>query len=181
MVTPATPQNDYCTPGLTKTFPPAAWSETARACQPTSVGGGCSGAQVCVPAPPSPFSAQLCVFTAGDVACPTTGYTQQHTLYGSTSDTRSCGQCMCAQATGLTCVGGQVALATAVSGSVCAGTMQSIATDGSCVAVTLGSVNDLAWSTAPATISGTGSCQASGGTPGGSLAAAGPTTVCCQP
>jgi hypothetical protein len=180
-VIPALPENGTCTPSLTKTFPPSAWSETARACQPASVGGGCSSSQVCVPAPPSPFDAKLCIFQGGDVSCPAGSYSQQHVFYSSTNDGRACSSCTCAEATGGTCTGGTVAVATSISGSACAGTMDSIPTDGNCYSVTLGSGNDFVWATAPQTAATGGTCAPQGSTASGSVTPAGPTTVCCQP
>jgi len=147
----------------------------------TSVGGGCSSGQVCVPAPPGTFGGKVCVFQSGDVPCPGSGYTQQHTFYGSATDSRGCTACSCASPTGITCSGGAVAVASSISGSACAGTMDSVPTNGTCTSVTLGPMsNDFVWATAEQTASG-GTCAVQGGTASGSVTPAGPTTVCCQP
>jgi hypothetical protein len=177
----ATPENGTCTATPSQTISPSAWSETARACQPSSVGGGCSGAQVCVPTPPTPFAAQLCILQSGDVACPTgSTYSTKHTFYGSVTDTRACTTCSCGQATGGTCSGGAVSVASAISGSACGGTMSNVPTDGNCYPVSIGNGNAFAWTTAVANASG-GTCAPMGGTATGMVTPAGPTTVCCQP
>jgi hypothetical protein len=176
----ATVENASCPAMPSQNVPAWAWSETARTCQATSVGGGCSGAQVCVPTPPSPFSAQLCILQSGDVACPTgSSYSQKHTYYASVTDTRGCSTCTCTPS-GITCSGGTVSLATGISGSMCAGTMVNVPTDGNCYPVSIGAGGVFAWTTAEATPSG-GTCTASGGTATGTVTPGGPTTVCCQP
>jgi hypothetical protein len=177
----ATPENGTCTAAPSQTIPPWAWSETARACQPASVGGGCSASQVCVPTPPSPFQAQLCILQSGDVACPAgSTYSVKHTFYGSTMDSRACSMCSCGEATGGTCSGGTVIVASEDTGSQCGGMTSNIPTDGNCYPVSIGNGNAFAEATAVATASG-GTCAPMGGTATGAVTPAEPTTICCQP
>jgi hypothetical protein len=170
------------TPSTSK--PPWGWTETARACQPSSVGGGCSGAQVCVPVPPSPFLAKLCVMQTGDLPCPSgSSYSLKHSFFGSVNDGRSCTPaCACGSVTGVTCSGGTVAVYSMYSGSTCGGSMQDIPIDGACHALSpLVPGNVFAQANSPSTASG-GTCTVTAnGQPQGSVVAASPTTVCCQP
>jgi hypothetical protein len=178
-------QGGACTPNGTSMNPPNAWAETARACQPKSVGGGCSGSQICVPSPPSPFSSKLCIMQAGSVSCPAGSYSRQRVFYASTQDTRSCAPaCACAAPTNATCTGGAASVYTPVAGGMsgCA-TATSVPVDGQCHALG-GSIFGgtlYAQATAPPSPPGGGSCAASSPQAAGMVTPSGPTTLCCEP
>lgn len=170
--------------GMPSTNAPApTWSEVARGCEPTSVGGGCPGSQICVPDTVSPFLGKVCIVQAGALSCPSgSTYSVQHTFYGGVSDTRSCtNDCSCSAATGVTCTGGSVSVYDTLNGSSCTGNTENVPLDGTCTNLTTVFTNGhvYAQSTAAPTPSG-GSCTvASSPTPTGGVTASMPTTVCC--
>lgn len=88
-----------CGASLQKSLPTAPTASTgALACAPTQPPGGCAGNESCVPRSLPP-GFELCVWTAGDGACPVDGYPNK--LSGSPfgtaiMDTRDCtGNCSC--------------------------------------------------------------------------------------
>jgi hypothetical protein len=180
-VTQATGQNASCTASPSTNVPTAQWSEVGRVCAPPSVGGGCSGSQVCVPESPGMgFIAKACIVQTGPGPCPSgSSYSIQHTFYASTDDTRGCSPaCTCANAQNVTCTGGAVSVYT-VYGQMCGGTATNIPIDGACHPFTING-NIYAMDTSPSTpVAGTGSCAPSSPQPSGTLTATAPTTVCC--
>jgi hypothetical protein len=74
--------------------PAPSFSRTGLACSGATAGGGCAGGQ-CLPIPSAPLEGKLCVFRAGDVACPG-GYTaNRRVYYQSITDNRTCTACGC--------------------------------------------------------------------------------------
>jgi hypothetical protein len=160
--------------------PPATWSEVARVCAPTSVGGGCSGSQVCVPNTVSPFLGKVCIVQTGAASCPSgSSYSMAHTFYGAFDDSRGCTtNCTCNVASGITCSGGTAALYPTFMNPACAGTAQDVPVDGQCHSVSFSSYLYGNALSAP-TPSG-GSCTvATSPTPTGGVSGSMPTTVCC--
>ena len=174
-------QFGMCTPNGNSMNPASAWAETARACQPTAVGGGCSGSQVCVPSPPSAFSSKLCILQAGSVSCPAGSYSQQKVFYATTTDSRSCSPaCTCTPPTNLPCTGGMVSVYDTNNGGTCGGASTNIPVDGTCHPFAIAG-NVYAQATAPAVPPTGGTCTASSPQPMGGVSPAQPTTLCCQP
>jgi len=173
-------QGGTCTANGTSMNPAYAWAESARACQPMAVGGGCSGSQVCVPSPPSPFSSKLCILKAGSVSCPAGSYSQQKVFYATASDSRSCSPaCTCSPPTNLICTGGAASLYSMNNGG-CGGTVTSVPVDGTCHPVSF-SGNVYAQGNATPVPPTGGMCTASSPQPMGGVSQAQPTTLCCQP
>lgn len=169
-----------CTQSVQKTVPAwnAAqdWGVTGRACATTSTlpEGGCTGTEICAPAPSSAFGTGVCVYQTGKVvACPST-YPNQHVLYSSGTDTRSCvDSCSCGSPTGVSCsVVGAVS-----TSSTCAGASLLFGDAGSCA--TFPVTSPPFFVSATVTPSG-GSCAPGGSaTEAGTVTPTGPTTVCC--
>jgi hypothetical protein len=163
-----------CSPSTqTPNVTAASFAQRVRACAPSStlVRGGCDSDEVCAPA--APFTGPLCIVQAGDHACPSGGYSQRSLAYTSIDDTRSCSACSCDKdclyeyrlydaAADLTCSNAPLVDENAGTG---------------CPLVTpsAGKVR------VGVSMTGTGACSASGGSPMGSALASGPVTVCCAP
>jgi hypothetical protein len=96
------PSGGSCTakPGTKVTTPPT-WATTGVLCGAPLVTGGCAAGASC--APPLPPSFAMCVYAAGDVACPASDYVNKQVLYGGVDDTRGCSTCTCGAATGGSC------------------------------------------------------------------------------
>jgi hypothetical protein len=174
------PMGGACTEFVQKTVPPwnAAqdWGVTGRACATSSTlpEGGCTGTEICAPAPPSGFGTSLCVYRSGLQTCPST-YPNQHLFYASGTDTRSCVDgCSCGSPTGVSCsVVGSVS-----SSATCAGASLLFADAGSCAAFGSAFTTPF-FVNATVTPSG-GSCAPGGGaTPSGGVTPNNPVTVCC--
>src|SRR5207247_1349188 len=66
---------------------------------------GCGGGTCCRARPPAGFESKACVLMAGDVACPSGGYSAKRLYYGGVTDTRDCAACTCDKPTGGSCDG----------------------------------------------------------------------------
>ncbi|HEY2511320.1 MAG TPA: hypothetical protein VGI39_10710 [Polyangiaceae bacterium] len=165
-----------CTGNASKSVPPLGWGHTARACAPgtTDAPGGCGAGALCVARPPAPFAPALCVWRAGDLACPAGPYAVRSVYYAGANDTRDCTACTC-DASGQTCSAAQIS--TYADGECPSNPAGTILGDGSCVS-------------APGSTSvvraGPSSPSASGCTPKpvsatGTVVPTGATTVCCTP
>jgi hypothetical protein len=162
-----------CNPQPTSTVPPWTWSTTARGCETTPIAGTCSGAGLCLPSPPAPFTS-VCVFQSGTAACPGGSYSVSHVFYGGVSDSRACSGCSCNSPTGVSCAGSQVQ---GYSGTNCSGTAYAFASGG-CQPLGVAVVSEEE-TTSPTV--GNGTCTANGGLATGTATPASPTTVCCTP
>jgi len=75
--------------------PEPRWQSVARACRLASnEGSGCDGGSACFPEPTLPFRDDICVFRAGDHACPD-AYPDLRTYYTGLDDDRACSSCGC--------------------------------------------------------------------------------------
>ena len=92
LVTPAN-----CLPGGLPDLPPSSWASSKNACSTASVGGGCTGGNICVPVTPGPS----CEIAAGAHACDP-GYTATSPWYTGLTDTRTC-SCSCGAVTSGSC------------------------------------------------------------------------------
>jgi hypothetical protein len=76
------------------TKPNPSFARTGLACSGATAGGGCGTGQ-CLPIPAAPLEGKLCIFHAGDLACPA-GYTGSRRVYHQTiTDGRTCSTCTC--------------------------------------------------------------------------------------
>jgi hypothetical protein len=88
-----------CTPSAqSPTVPANQWATAAEACAASdALDAGapatCGTGSACAPSPTGSFS--MCVYQAGDVACPAAGYTTKQLIDTVMSDTRGCTPCTC--------------------------------------------------------------------------------------
>jgi hypothetical protein len=157
-----------CQPTLTSNIPPASFAESALMCGGALVEGGCGAGNVCGPVAAAPFSANHCIYQAGDVACPIATYTVKTTLYTSIADTRGCAACGCGspivQCTGTTYFYMDACMSTPYH-SVTVPCSGGIAATGYMKYIS----------------SSSGACSPSGGVPTGTAQGGDPVTVCCPP
>jgi Divergent InlB B-repeat domain len=142
--------------------------ETARLCASPRVLAGCGAGSVCAPPSAAPFEQKLCIYRQGSFACPA-GFSAPATYYTGYTDTRVCSAC--------SCTGGCGTLSgTWYSGTTCDGAPRETSTIGLPAAC-----NDFVVSVGSARFSSSNTCSASGGQVSGSVTAANPVTVCCEP
>jgi hypothetical protein len=173
-----------CSPAPSTKVPPYTWSTIARACGysgPTDT-GGCTGGDLCLAKPSSPFGPRPCIWQTGSTTCPNGPYSQQQIVYGGASDGRGCTQCTCGSPTGVTCNLNGSLSTYAVFGSPCSNLVATATPGGGCVTIGgmfMGGAAGIQGSVS-ATPQG-GSCQASSVTATGTATPSMPTTVCCAP
>jgi hypothetical protein len=167
-----------CAPsGGVPNLPPAAFGTQAAVCAgPSTMGTGCSTG-VCVPGAPAGYATSVCIFQAGDVACPTTDYVKKTTVYSSIQDNRSCTPCSCGPSVGGTC-SAEIWLYT--PGFPCgAGPQFVFPADGSCQFIG-GAQTVIEFMLQQNGPPMGGSCPPAGGQAVGSATGAQPFTVCCH-
>ena len=170
-VSAAAPTNPgSCTPSEAHDIPAPTWGTQAKACGGAEVVPDACGEGLCMPAAVAPFD-KLCIARTGEVACPSAFYSEQHVVYESFTDTRSCSACSCGSAS--SSCGGSVTF-TYSFGSPC-----NVAIND----VPVGGCGDLD----PQTQQGsyypqpTGSCPPSDSALSGEVTANAPVTYCCHP
>jgi hypothetical protein len=166
-----------CAAMPTTSVPMYSWQTTARGCDYSGPNdtGGCTGGDLCIAKPSSPFGTVACIYQAGDVPCPQGPYTVKQTYYRSVADSRGCTPCTCGAPTGVSCALSGSLSTYSTFGNPCSNVIATAQADGSCV-MTHGGVGIQGLVTA--TPSG-GSCAAASVSPTGSATPTGPTTVCC--
>ncbi len=165
-----------CTPDASTTLPPWSWGTRAIGCIVASQSPvGCPVGQECVPAPPSPFEARFCILQQGANPCPSGDYSVQHLYYGAVADTRGCSACTCGAAAGIDCDTNSVLQTW--SDSLCSQVKLATLPVPQACGTDAGVLRGATFTTRPTG----GSCPASGGQPGGSVAPAALTTICCTP
>lgn len=171
-----------CTPSAQEPdIEPPSFAQRAHSCAPATplAASGCDGDRVC--APSGPFDGSYCVTRDGAHDCPDGAYSERHVFYGDVEDNRDCSACECDRDCDYT-----VELFPEAD-TTCAGTPSatlSIASPNasqqasSCEDAPVGDPNTLR---AAFTVSGTGSCDPSGGEPEGAATGIDPVTFCCLP
>jgi hypothetical protein len=162
--------------GKATTTVPSSGSSSSYVCpwSGTPSTTGCSGGELCVAVR---STQSQCVIEMGSVKCPV-AYPVSHAVGTSVTDTRACsGACSCA-APLAKC---KDPVWTYYTAAACVGTPFSVDMNGSCDAQTWsgGSLLSYQYSATPTGIT----CGAATAvpTPSGSLALAGPQTLCCLP
>lgn len=181
--------NASCAPSqVATTKPTAAYSNFGRACSPaTLMPGGCAAATVCAPRPSTPFESQLCIYRAGNFACPSPYTANPRTFFGGFSDTRGCSACSCGGAGGVTCRGTVSIYFNGIIEEGCTGTVDQefSVPAGKNFCHVLGNNPILGKFQQGLTYQGAapsgGSCPAGGGVAGGGCTPTNPVTVCCLP
>lgn len=168
---PPTPSNQgTCAPKPNHTIPTPTWAQDTRICSgATPAAGSCGAGATCMPKTFAPY--ETCVYSPGDVACPTAGYTKKLLVYEGFTDGRSCSACTCGAASS-SCKG-QVTFT-----SACSGTPVLYSTISGCGAplVDVSTTQNGTYTPAPS-----GTCPPSTSTPSGTVATTGESTVCCLP
>ncbi len=173
------------TPSVATQGSTPAWTTSARVCAasgPIDSPGGCTtpGDQ-CVPVSPgaaSGFSATLCVYQSGDLACPTDYPNNRQVVFsGEDGSSRGCGACTCTTAS--PAGGSCAATITVFSNADCSGNTVPYNLGTACVGYNNQSPTDPMSVRASYTVTA-GSCTvATQSQPTGSVVGTGPTTVCC--
>ncbi len=154
-------------------FPDPSWTDDSRACTGGTTGGGCAVGQ-CFAKPKTPFGTSLCVYKAGENACPS-GYPNQKPFqYQSWKEGRTC-SCSCGS---LSC-GGTL---TTYTDTACSVGGQDVPFDGTCTSIGKDPTTTLfgpdsrsmKWSGAGPV------CGAVNGTFAGAPQPDGELTICCQ-
>jgi hypothetical protein len=163
-----------CAPTPSTTIPTAAWTKEVRACglSSTPIAATCETGEACVPVPSLPYEAgNLCVSQVGNVACPAS-FPKQRIYYESSTDTRGCSACSCAEPTEVVCAGGTV---NSYFDSSCGFLVNSSAFPQSCETRSGATASmDLTGVTASG-----GTCAPSAVTPTGDVSPEQPLTICC--
>lgn len=142
-------------------------------CGAAEHGGDCTAGETCSPLPLEPFAPGMCIWTEGDVPCPTDGFTERQLAHDEIVDTRSCSECTCGEPDG-TCAGGLVEMEMADD---CIHSLWWNAEHAECLAGEsyFESARVVEAATAIA------SCDPSPVASIGSASLVGPVTVCCEP
>jgi hypothetical protein len=152
------------------TKPAPSFARIGLGCNGPTAGGGCGGG-LCLPTPTAPLEGKLCVYSPGDLPCPS-GYTaNRRVYYQSITDGRTCSACTCGAPV---CKGRMSRGMDSTCPSEEAGIPVPITACthiGGILAEYIGYVSDGA-SCAPSTSTGSGTCTGDGATA---------TTICCLP
>ena len=160
--------------------PPLNVTSAARICESSQALATCdSGAGVCAPAAPSGFDQAMCIWKAGNDACPSGSiYRQKKQLYVP-DEGRTCEACSCLSVnpTQFECSGGKIDVFTQENSS-CDGSVSS-ADPGSCTQNFFGAKYKMSVRYSGATVTGSATCQPRGGSPQGSFEWRDPIALCC--
>jgi hypothetical protein len=153
---------------------PWTWTASSLGCAPAVSPTSCGAGGICTASPPIGFG--VCVFEAGDVACPAGAYATKHLVHSGVADTRDCTACACGAPT-VACSGGGIYVFpnAGCNFSLSAASVQ----EGTCSFDGFGvaQVSNIMTTTMPVA---SGVCAPSGGQPTGTAAPTGAITVCCQ-
>ncbi len=164
-----------CAPDPGQKVVPIGWGTFAQACSSTVMVAqvDCQPGSVCAPKPMAPYGAALCISQAGNLSCPTQGYTSKQLFYGGVDDQRDCTACTCGNPAGASC-DATLDVYMSTDGS-CTGTPDLYGAPFSCDSVD--QPVDLRF----VVTSQNGSCAASPVGPTGAATPTSPTTFCCLP
>ena len=158
-----------CQAGGTPLLPTASWAASKRVCSTATIGGGCSGGNLCVPITPGPN----CEVTAGSQACDPGYNAVAGPWYTAYTDTRVC-SCSCGAPTSGSC-GSSVTLYTDASCSAGALTTSAAASNNfNCSTGATSYFSGKIAITAP-------TCGSPIYNEQGQLTPTGPQTLCCVP
>jgi len=164
-------------PSTTENIPTPTWATNVKVCGGAQdvMPGVCGPDAMCVGAGAAPYG-PVCVYQAGDHACPADFATTRELVYGDFQDTRDCSTCTCT-AQNATCT----ATVTRYQNSMnnCSGSTAtlSVTTAGSsCITKT----SQTSFQTTAITPNPAASCSKAGGTETGTAGPINPTTICCR-
>ena len=170
LVVPNATSPGTCAAKPNHTVPTPTWAENTRTCSgATPAAGACGAGETCMPKTFAPY--ETCIYSPGDVACPTTGYTKKLLVYEGFTDGRTCSACSCGTASS-TCKG-SVTFASACSGlPIAYSTVSGCGVPSTNIATTQYGT----YTPAPS-----GTCPPSTSALSGAVATTGESTVCCLP
>jgi hypothetical protein len=157
-------------------LPAIAWATHMRACSAATT-GACGDAGSCVPTPGTPFAPGLCIYRAGNHACPVGAYSQRDVYQRGVEDTRDCSACGCGDPSGVACQARIEAHYDAACNSL-RGTLDDPGNE--CVDIDGSGYAPRSGKMIVEGIDG-GSCPTTGGAPLGSASPIDPITFCCTP
>jgi hypothetical protein len=151
-------------------MPDVKWAKRVAGCKaPATSREDCEADHVCVAKPDD--DAKLCVYRAGEHDCPAQVYTHREVYHRDVDDTRSCSACACS---GPSC--SYTWSVFNAADTSCASPIIKLTSADQCVQVNP-SADKLR---VGATVSGDGTCKASGGESSGAVSGSEPVTVCCE-
>lgn len=151
-----------CSPNADENIPAPTWDRNVRSCQ-TAPGDACDGG-TCFP--PVPEDHAMCIYVAGEAACPGGMWSNQVVTHSDYSDDRDCSACTCGTPSG-TC-GGSVTLMNQGCGIIF---VDEIVANG---CATVGAASHAEWSPVV-----NAACNPSGGALVGDAEPTGAITYCC--
>lgn len=160
-------QSGGCEPTTETFLPPIEFSVELNACVPT-LSGQCDG--TC--ATDIPDGGQYCVWSLGDIECPSNDFPEKSLVYSGVNDGRDCLDCQCA-APAEYCGGSAQLYSDAGCGGAPLGTLPTFACDPAVAGVV--SVNFILAPDPGA------QCEPSTGQPLGQVTFQDETTICCSP
>jgi hypothetical protein len=158
---------------------PAQWEAFGLGCSGALQGAGCDVGSVCQPISAVPFRPGLCIYKAGDNACPVGKFSQQFVYFEKADDTRACSACACGAPTGATC-DATIKIYGDVGVNKCMTEIASFNAGGCANLMGNPDVFGRA-ATIVGPTGGTCGVTAGGGQATGALTPANPTTFCCIP
>ena len=171
---PLKQMNGSCEPlgGGVQSATPPSFEQNALLCEGATPTASCGAGSLCVPRPAAPFTPQVCIWRAGDVACESP-YVDRTLIHSDIMDGRSCAACNCGPPQEITIqCAGHVEL---YHDGMCAQPVGTTPADGQ-TCTDVGSIG----STIYVNESESGSCPVLGGDPIGDVTPANPTTICCH-
>lgn len=166
------PGGGVCAPMSTSGPTPPTWTTQAQLCELNAEPESCA-VENCTANLPQSYGSALCVYQAGDLACPDGRFTERELFYRKIDDMALACDCSC-NGDGVAC---QATGADFFEEAACTGTATPLGLGASaCVDP---SIDVLSWRLS--TFALTGSCEAVSGPIQGVATPMDPVTVCCEP
>jgi hypothetical protein len=175
-VSGSTATGGTCGADASMNVPSWGWGLLGVACAPSALpDAGCGPGGQCMPTPPSPFGASICVQQAGAVGCPGGGYSTRHVFYGGASDTRGCSACTCGSLSGVDCNANAHVVVWATTGCDGGASLEISPLPSACSSPAFRPLG-ATFVTTPS-----GGCTPVGGQPTGAIVPQNAMTICCTP
>jgi hypothetical protein len=158
---------------------PPTFAQFAYSCAPDDAlaPNGCGSDQLC--APDGPFNGSYCVTREGAHDCPSGSYSERRVFFGGVEDTRDCSACACDRDCDYTVElfpDADTTCGGAASATLSIASPNEAEEASNCAVAPVGTGGTLR---AAFSVTGGGTCSASGGEPVGSATGADPITFCC--
>jgi hypothetical protein len=158
---------------------PPEFAQFAHSCAPDDAlePTGCESDQLC--APDGPFNGSYCVTRQGTHDCPAGSYSERRVFFGDVEDSRDCSPCACDRDCDYTVElfpDADTTCAGAASATLSIDSPNELEEASNCAVAPVGAGGTLR---AAFSVTGGGTCAASGGQPVGSATGSDPITFCC--